>query len=98
HARVALLGWAGGGGEPTVSRPSTEQAPSPAPTPPSPGPSPVPGPPAPDPAPPAPEPALRRAAEKGLLVLLAPAYLGFAGRDQGWYEEMKANGAAKMRA
>jgi len=38
------------------------------------------------------------AASKGILVLLAPAYLGFNGGDQGWYQVMVANGAAKMRA
>ena len=38
-----------------------------------------------------------KAAEKGILVLLAPAYLGYDGGGQGWYREMAANGASKLR-
>jgi hypothetical protein len=41
---------------------------------------------------------IARARENGMLVLLAPAYMGFGGGDEGWYEEMKANGAARLRA
>jgi hypothetical protein len=41
---------------------------------------------------------LSRAAEKGMLVLLVPAYLGFAGGVDGWYKDMVANGPAKLRA
>lgn len=41
---------------------------------------------------------LRRAADKGILVLLAPAYAGYGGGSQGWYREMRANGAVKLRA
>ena len=40
---------------------------------------------------------IRRAAEKGILVLLAPAYLGYHGGDEGWYVEMMANGTTKLR-
>jgi len=40
---------------------------------------------------------LRRAGEHGMLVLLAPAYLGFEGTDEGWYREVKRNGPARMR-
>jgi hypothetical protein len=42
---------------------------------------------------------LRKAAEKGILVLLAPAYTGYQGSsDEGWYPTMQANGTAKLRA
>ena len=40
---------------------------------------------------------LQRAHERGLLVLLAPAYLGVDGGPEGWYQEMSANGIAKLR-
>jgi Protein of unknown function (DUF4038)/Putative collagen-binding domain of a collagenase len=40
---------------------------------------------------------LRRAAEKGFLVLLAPAYTGAGGGNEGWYQEMVKNGPAKLR-
>jgi hypothetical protein len=40
---------------------------------------------------------LRRAAEKGFLVLLVPAYLGYGGGDEGWYQEVVASGATKLR-
>ena len=40
---------------------------------------------------------VQRAAEAGFLVLLAPAYMGYRGSDQGWYEEMKDSGVAKLR-
>lgn len=40
---------------------------------------------------------IKRAAAKGILVALAPAYMGWGGGDEGWYQEMKANGAAKLR-
>lgn len=39
---------------------------------------------------------IQLAADKGFLVLLAPAYLGYLGGGQGWYGDMLANGAAKM--
>jgi hypothetical protein len=40
---------------------------------------------------------IQKAAEKGMLVLLAPSYLGYSGGNEGWYAEMVANGVAKMR-
>lgn len=40
---------------------------------------------------------LRRANDKGLLVLLAPAYVGNGGGGEGWYQAMKVSGAAKLR-
>jgi hypothetical protein len=40
---------------------------------------------------------IQRAASKGFLLLLVPSYLGYGGGDQGWYQEMTANGTAKMR-
>ena len=40
---------------------------------------------------------LRRAAEEGFLVLLAPAYVGMRGEAHGWYQEMLANGVIAMR-
>lgn len=39
-----------------------------------------------------------KAAEKGILIMLAPAYMGFGGGSEGWYGEMQANGASKLRA
>lgn len=41
---------------------------------------------------------IQRAAAKGILVLLVPSYLGNGGGDEGWYQAMLVNGAAKMRA
>ncbi|KAA0700230.1 DUF4038 domain-containing protein [Neorhizobium sp. P12A] len=41
---------------------------------------------------------LRRAREKGFLVLLAPAYLGSGGGEQGWYQSMKAAGPDVLRS
>ncbi len=35
---------------------------------------------------------------KGMLVLLFPAYAGFQGGNQGWMQEMVANGPAKMQS
>ncbi|MEZ5937908.1 MAG: DUF4038 domain-containing protein [Hyphomonadaceae bacterium] len=40
---------------------------------------------------------LSKAAELNLLVLLAPAYLGYNGGDEGWYQAMLANGTTKLR-
>ena len=40
---------------------------------------------------------LRRAAEKGFLVLLAPSYAGWHGGSQGWYRAMVANGPERLR-
>jgi hypothetical protein len=41
---------------------------------------------------------VRQAADRGILVMLAPAYLGYQGGDDGWYREMVANGPAKLGA
>jgi hypothetical protein len=38
---------------------------------------------------------IRKAGEKGILVILAPCYLGAAGTNEGWYEEVLANGVEK---
>jgi hypothetical protein len=43
------------------------------------------------------EEVLRKAAAGGFLVLLAPAYLGFDGGDEGWYREAKLAGAERLR-
>jgi hypothetical protein len=40
---------------------------------------------------------LRRAAEKGFLVLLTPSYAGWHGGPQGWYRAMVANGPDRLR-
>ena len=41
---------------------------------------------------------LRRAAEKGFLVLLTPSYAGSGGGGEGWYQDMQASGPAKLRS
>jgi len=41
---------------------------------------------------------IRKAAEKGIQVFLAPIYLGYIGTDEGWIEELQANGPDKARA
>jgi hypothetical protein len=41
---------------------------------------------------------IRKAGEKGILVLLLPIFLGYKGTDQGWIEEALANGPEKCRA
>jgi hypothetical protein len=40
---------------------------------------------------------LRRAAEQGFLVLLAPSYTGSGGGSEGWYRAMVANGPDQLR-
>jgi len=40
---------------------------------------------------------IRKAAEKGFQVFLAPIYLGYIGTDEGWIEEVLANGPEKCR-
>jgi hypothetical protein len=40
---------------------------------------------------------LRRAEEKGFLVLLTPSYTGYNGGTQGWYRAMVANGTDRLR-
>src|SRR5262249_9012079 len=39
---------------------------------------------------------LQRASAKGMVVFLTPAYLGFGGGNEGWYQEMAANGTSKL--
>ena len=41
---------------------------------------------------------ISKAAEKGMLVLLAPAYLGYKGGLDGWWNDMQTNGATKLGA
>jgi hypothetical protein len=41
---------------------------------------------------------LAAAEERGLLVLLTPSYLGYGGGEEGFYQEMVANGATKLEA
>jgi len=41
---------------------------------------------------------LRAANDRGILVLLAPSYMGYACGDEGWCAEMKQNGTAKLAA
>ena len=41
---------------------------------------------------------IRKAAGKGFQILLAPVYLGYIGTDEGWVEEVLANGPEKCRA
>jgi len=40
----------------------------------------------------------RKAEKRGIVILLCPAYLGFGGGDQGFYQEMLQNGPEKIRA
>ncbi|TMQ05008.1 MAG: DUF4038 domain-containing protein [Deltaproteobacteria bacterium] len=42
--------------------------------------------------------ALARIAAAGMAVLLAPAYLGDKGGDEGWYAEIRRAGPARLRA
>jgi len=44
------------------------------------------------------EEVVRKAGKRGLVLLLCPAYLGFGGGDQGFYQEMLQNGPEKIRA
>lgn len=41
---------------------------------------------------------IRRAAEKGIQVFLAPIYLGYVGTNEGWIKEVTANGPARCRS
>jgi len=41
---------------------------------------------------------IRKAAENGLVVLLAPVYLGYPGKDEGYFDEVMANGAERCLA
>jgi hypothetical protein len=40
---------------------------------------------------------IRKAAQKGVTVFLAPIYLGYIGTDEGWINEALANGPEKSR-
>lgn len=40
---------------------------------------------------------VQQAAARDLLVLLTPSYLGYDGGNEGWYQEMIANGPDKLR-
>jgi Protein of unknown function (DUF4038)/Putative collagen-binding domain of a collagenase len=40
---------------------------------------------------------IAKARAQGMLVLLTPAYLGFGGGPEGWWNEMRANGVDKLR-
>ncbi len=40
---------------------------------------------------------LDQASARGLVVLLAPAYVGFGGGEDGWYQHMRASGPDKLR-
>jgi hypothetical protein len=40
---------------------------------------------------------IRKAQEKGIQVFLAPIYLGYIGTEEGWIEELQANGPEKAR-
>lgn len=40
---------------------------------------------------------IERAQQLGFVVLLAPAYLGVSGGDQGWFRDIEAAGPEKMR-
>ena len=40
---------------------------------------------------------LTYAGSKGILCFMFPAYMGFQGTDQGWMQEMVANGSSKMQ-
>jgi len=41
---------------------------------------------------------INKAAQNGMLVLLTPAYVGYGGGQEGWYQEMVANGTTKLFA
>src|SRR6185503_3328782 len=41
---------------------------------------------------------VRKAADHGIVVFLFPAYLGYNGGSEGWYQEMVSNGTAKLDA
>ncbi len=41
---------------------------------------------------------VERAGEQGIVVWLAPAYLGYGGGDEGFFKEIKAGGRDKFRA
>jgi hypothetical protein len=40
---------------------------------------------------------LKNALENGILVMMTPAYMGYIGTQEGWYNEVLANGALRCR-
>ncbi len=38
-----------------------------------------------------------KALEKGIMVMMTPAYMGYIGTQEGWYTEVLANGATRCR-
>ncbi len=41
---------------------------------------------------------IQKAADRNMLVLLTPAYMGYNGGNEGWYKVMTSNGATKLRS
>jgi len=41
---------------------------------------------------------VKKANDRGIVVWLFPAYLGYGGGDEGWFREMKAGGREKLRS
>jgi len=41
---------------------------------------------------------IQKALEKGILVMMTPAYMGYLGGQEGWYAEVLANGPEKCRS
>jgi hypothetical protein len=41
---------------------------------------------------------VRKANDRDIVVWLVPAYLGYSGGDEGWFQDMKAGGPEKLRA
>lgn len=41
---------------------------------------------------------VRAAEQRNMILLLAPAYLGYGGGDEGFYQQMVANGTTKLQA
>jgi Protein of unknown function (DUF4038)/Concanavalin A-like lectin/glucanases superfamily/Putative collagen-binding domain of a collagenase len=41
---------------------------------------------------------VRKAGDHGIVVFLFPAYLGYTGGAEGWYQEMASNGKTKLKA
>ena len=40
---------------------------------------------------------IQKALDKGILVMMTPAYMGYLGRQEGWYREVVANGPDRCR-
>jgi hypothetical protein len=41
---------------------------------------------------------VKKANDRGIVVWLCPAYLGYGGGDEGWFREIEASGKAKLHA